>query len=239
MTCQGKPENEKPQDLVKVEVIKPRPRTISKNLSSLGAEACRKPNESRELCDHDMPPNRSLLIDDDFEPRWETMEASLDCWSGLSFDVESIWDWACWKLVRRDGDLVGFGLEIIWQALAGCLDIPYACVAFIRLWFVWLRTCMCCLHMLVVCMTAYVGEASGVCPALMHLFPSYACGLYNCVHGRIMTSTTLMVNFTSFENLLSLETFRIKRPICMQLHGFQNIDLWFLTFENILLIFFW
>ncbi|KAI6670603.1 hypothetical protein NL676_005488 [Syzygium grande] len=95
MTCQGKPENEKPQDLVKVEIIKPRPWTISKNLSSLGAKACRKPNKSRKPCDHDLPPNRSLWIDDDFEPRLETMEASLDCWSGLFFDVESIWDWAC------------------------------------------------------------------------------------------------------------------------------------------------
>ncbi|XP_039159022.1 transcription factor MYB114-like [Eucalyptus grandis] len=93
MTCQGKPENEKPQDLVKVEVIRPRPRTISKNFSSLGVEAYRELNESREPRVHDVPPNRSPWIDDDFQLRSETTEAWLDCWSGLSFDAESIWDW--------------------------------------------------------------------------------------------------------------------------------------------------
>ncbi|KAK3409450.1 hypothetical protein EUGRSUZ_J01586 [Eucalyptus grandis] len=93
MTCQGKPENEKPQDLVKVEVKRPRPRTISKNFSSLGFEAYRELNESREPRVHDVPPNRSPWIDDDFELRSETTEAWLHCWSGLSFDAESIWDW--------------------------------------------------------------------------------------------------------------------------------------------------
>ncbi|KAL3719492.1 hypothetical protein ACJRO7_004456 [Eucalyptus globulus] len=92
MTCQGKPENKKPQDLVKVEVIRPRPRTISKNFSSLGVEAYRELNKSREPRVHDVPPNRSPWINDDFELRSETTEAWLDCWSGLSFDAESIWD---------------------------------------------------------------------------------------------------------------------------------------------------
>ncbi|KAF8008549.1 hypothetical protein BT93_K2269 [Corymbia citriodora subsp. variegata] len=91
--CQGKPENEKPQDLVKVEVIKPCPRKISKNFSFLGVEAHRELNESREPCVHDAPPNRNLRIDNDFEPRLETMEPWSDFWSGLSFDAESIWDW--------------------------------------------------------------------------------------------------------------------------------------------------